>query len=62
MLFTNDRPTMLFDLLCLWVRGVMVLDVGCEFHDWGSVPRECQIPRNVDLGQVNFTITSVASS
>ena len=29
------------------VRGVMVLDVGCEFHDRGSIPSECQIPRDV---------------
>ena len=46
----------------LWVRGVMVLDVGCEFRNRGSIPSECQIPRDVDLGQVNFTIALVASS
>ena len=46
----------------LWVRGVMVLDVGCEFHDRGSIPSECQTLRDVDHGQVNFTIALVASS
>ena len=30
-------------------RGVMVLDVGFEFCDWGSIPNECQIPRDVKL-------------
>ena len=29
----------------------------CEFRDRGSIPSECQIPRDVDLGQVNFTIS-----
>ena len=45
-----------------WVRGVVVLDVGYEFWDRGSIPSECQTPRDVDLGQVIFTIASVASS
>ena len=45
-----------------WVRGLMVLDMGYEFRDRDSIPSECQIPRDVDLGQVNFTIASVASS
>ena len=40
----------------VWVRGVMVLDVGCEFRDRGSIPSEYLIPRNTDLGQVNFAI------
>ena len=41
-----------------WVRGIMVLDVGCDFHDRGSIPSECQIPRGVDLREVNFTIAT----
>ena len=45
----------------MWVCGVMVLDVRCEFRDRGSIPSEFQIPRDVDLGQVNFAIASVAS-
>ena len=28
----------------IWVYGVMVLDVGYEFRDRGSIPSECQIP------------------
>ena len=40
----------------------MVLDVGFEFRDRGSIPSECQTPRDVDIGQVNFTIASVVSS
>ena len=48
--------------LSKWVRGLMALDVGCEFRDRGSIPSESQIPRDVDLGKVNFTIASVASS
>ena len=40
----------------------MVLDVGCELHDRGSTPSECQILRDIDFGQVKFTIASVASS
>ena len=24
---------------------------GCEFCDWGSIPSECQIPRDYDLGK-----------
>ena len=45
-----------------WVRGVMELNVGCEFRDQGSIPSEYLIPRDVDLWQVNLTIVSVASS
>ena len=37
----------------------MVLDVECVFRDWSSISSECQIPRDVDLGQVN--LVSVAS-
>ena len=48
--------------LSKWVCCVMALDGGCEFRDRGSVPSECQIPRDADLGQVNFTIASVTSS
>ena len=33
----------------------------CEFRARGSIPIECQIPRDVDLGKVNFTVASVAS-
>ena len=43
------RPT-----LSLWVRGTMVLDMGCEFRGRGSIPSECQRSRDVDLGQVNL--------
>ena len=46
----------------LWVCGLVVLDVGCEFSDRGSTPGECQRSRDVDLGQVILTIVSVASS
>ena len=49
----------LFNIVMKWIRGIMVLDVGCEFRDQSSIPSECQIPRDVDLGQVNFTIVSV---
>ena len=40
----------------LWVRGIIVLDVGYEFRDQGSIPGECHLSRDVDLEQVNFTI------
>ena len=40
----------------------MVLDLGCKFRDRGSIQGECQIPRDVDLEQVNFAIATVASS
>ena len=49
-------------MISLWVRGIVVLVVGWEFRDRGSIPSEYQIPRDVDLGQVNFTVASVASS
>ena len=38
-----------------WVCGVMALNMGCEFHDRGSISSESQIPHDVDLEQVNFT-------
>ena len=40
----------------------MVLDVGCEFRDQGSILSEHQRLHDIDFEQVNFTITSVASS
>ena len=39
----------------------MVLDMGWELRDRGSIPNDYQIPRDVDFGQVNFIIASVAS-
>ena len=49
-------------LLYITVRGViMVLDMGCEFRDCGSIPSECQIPRDVDLGQYTIGKISVTS-
>ena len=48
--------TKLFDNRQVWVRGIMVLDVGCEFRDRGSIPSECQIPRDVDLGQLYHSL------
>ena len=35
----------------LRVRGLMAIDVECEFRDRGSIPSVCQIT-DVDLGQV----------
>ena len=49
-------------IIILWVHGVLVLDVGCGFRDRASILSECQIYRDVDLGQVNFAIASVAFS
>ena len=43
-------------------NGLEVLDVGCEFWDQSSIPSECQRSHDVDLGQVNFIIASVATS
>ena len=34
-----------------WVRGLMVINVECEFRDRGSIPSVCQIT-DADLGQV----------
>ena len=61
-LHLNLSPYLSLEEDFTWVRGVMILDVGWEFRDQGSIPRECQIPSDADLGQVNFTIASVASS
>ena len=43
-------------------RGVMVLDVGCEFRDQSSIPSEWyQVLHDADLGQFKFTTALVAS-
>ena len=34
-----------------WVRGLMAINVGCEFCGRGSIPSVCQIT-DADLGQV----------
>ena len=40
-------------VLCItWVCGLMAINVGCEFHDRGSIPNVCQIA-DADLGQVS---------
>ena len=38
----------------MWVRGLMAINVGCEFRDRGSIPSVCQITdaEDADLGQV----------
>ena len=35
----------------LWVRGLMAINVGCEFRGRSSIPSVCQIT-DADLGQV----------
>ena len=35
----------------MWVRGLMAIDVECEFRDRGSIPSVWQIT-DADLGQV----------
>ena len=35
----------------IWVRGLMAINVECEFRDRGSIPSMCQITE-ADLGQV----------
>ena len=34
-----------------WVRGLMAINVECEFRDRGSIPSVCQIT-DADLGKV----------
>ena len=34
----------------LWIGGQMVINVGCEFRDQGSILSVCQIT-DADLGQ-----------
>ena len=34
-----------------WVRGLMAINVKCEFRDRGSIPSMCQIT-DTDLGKV----------
>ena len=36
----------------MWFRGLMAINVGCEFRDRGSIPSVCQIT-DADLGQVS---------
>ena len=35
----------------MWVRGLMAINVGCEFCDRGSIPSVCMIT-DADRGQV----------
>ena len=35
----------------MWVRGLMTINMGCEFRSRGSIPSVCQIT-DADLGQV----------
>ena len=43
---------LLFYSILLWVRGLMAINVGCEFCDWGSIPSVCMITDD-GLGQVD---------
>ena len=36
----------------MWVRGLMAINVGCEFRDPGSIPSVCQITDADPGGQV----------
>ena len=41
---------------------MVLINLGCEFHDQGSIPSLCKITCVIDLGQVNFTVALVISS
>ena len=43
---------LLFYSILLWVRGLMAINVGCEFSDWSSIPSVCMITDD-GLGQVD---------
>ena len=41
----------------LWVCGLMAINVGCEFRDWGSIPSVCQITdANLKLANLNHSL------
>ena len=40
-------------VMIMWVRGLLALNVGCEFRGRGSIPSVCQITV-ADLGQVGL--------
>ena len=44
-----------------WVRGLVAINVGCEFRGRGSIPSVCQIT-DADLGQVEPQSIKVTSN
>ena len=47
-----DKNIFINKVRCLpWVRGLMAINVGCEFRDRGSIPIVCQIT-DAEIGQV----------
>ena len=48
-LFIKTKHSLIDRIHATWVRGVMAIDVGCEFRGRSSIPSVCQIT-DADLG------------